>query len=358
LGPVAGFEIGWILWIARITATAATCNVVVSYLSFFWAPAGYGIGRAGIITALIAVLAAINILGVRESAILSNIIAIGKLIPVLLFVGAGLFFIDRQSYSLATVPSPGSFSLAVTQLTFALSGFEMAVITAGETRDPRRNMPFAVLLTIGLAVLLYILIQVICIGTLPNLSASERPLADASNLFLGAAGASIVTAGVLISSTGVLGLGLLAGPRLTYAMAEQNQLPRVLSAIHRRFHTPYISILLTAALVLALAVSGTFIRNLTLSAITKLISYVATGFALLVLRRRGHERPPLFQLRGGLFITVAALILCGWLIASSGWRELRDIGIAALIGFLIYSIYSLRRQEPVLKAESIQDERQ
>jgi APA family basic amino acid/polyamine antiporter len=357
LGEVAGFEVGWMLWIARITASAAICNVIVSYLGYFWAPAGYGLCRAAIITALIVILTAVNIIGVRESAILSDILAIGKLIPVLLFVGAGLFFINPQSYSFATPPSPGSFSLAVSQLVFAFSGFEMAVITAGETRNPRRNMPFAVLIAIGAAVMLYILIQFVCIGTLPNLSASERPLADASNLFLGAAGASIITAGALISSTGVLGAGLLAGPRLTFAMAEQNQLPRILAVAHRRFHTPHISVLLTSSSVLALAISGTFTRNLTLSAISKLISYVATCLALFALRRRGGERPALFQLPGGPAVAAAALALCVWLLASSGWRELRDIGIAALVGLLLYLAYRLKRQEPTLKTESIQEER-
>jgi amino acid transporter len=351
LGSVAGFEVGWVLWIARLTGSAAICNVIASYLSYFWAPAGYGFWRAAIIATLIAILAAINIIGVRESAILNDVLMVGKLIPMLLFVGAGLFYLNPQSFSFATPPSSESFSLAVSQLVFAFSGFEMAVITAGETRDPRRNLPFAVLIAIGAAVLLYILIQIVCIGTLPNLSVSEKPLADASKLFLGSAGASIITAGVLISSTAVLGISLLAGPRLTFAMAEQNNLPRILARTHIRFHTPYISVLLYSILVLVLAIAGSFASNLTLSAITKLISYVATCVALFALRRRGGERPALFQLRGGLIITGAALVLCIWLLASSRGRELRDIGVAAVLGMLFYFIYS-KRQERQLAADA------
>ncbi|HKX32846.1 MAG TPA: amino acid permease [Blastocatellia bacterium] len=339
LGPVVGFEIGWLLWVARLTGSAAICNVIVTYLSYFWEPAGSGFWRAAVMTALIAVFTTVNIIGVKESAIVNDIFAIGKLIPILVFVGVGLFFIDPQQYSFATPPSPGSFSLAASQLIFAFAGFEGVVITAGETRDPRRNMPFAMLIVIGATVVLYILIQVVCIGTLPNLAGSERPLADASRLFMGATGASIVAAGALVSSTGVLGAGLLAGPRLTFAMAEQHQLPQFLCATHRRFHTPHVSILLAVTIVLALSISGTFTQMLTLSAIARLISYVTTCVALLVLRRRGDERPAMFRLPGATAITAAAIALSVWLLASNGWRELRQIGIAATLGLLVYVAY-------------------
>ena len=343
-GSVVGFEVGWLLWIGRLTASAAICNVMVSYLSFFWGWTGSGFWRAVIITTVVVTLAAVNIIGVSESAILNDILTVGKLIPLLLFVGAGLFFINPHSYSFITPPTSGSFSLAVAQSIFAFTGFEMAVVTAGETRDPRRNMPFAVLTAISVVVLLYILIQVVCIGTLPGLATSERPLADASKVFLGTVGASIITVGMLISGTGTLNANLLAGPRLPFAMAEQKQLPRVLSAAHPRFHTPHISILLTAIFVLVLALSGTFSSMVTLSAISKLISFVATCAALLVLRRRSDERPALFQLPGGLAISTFALAICVWLLASSGWRELRDVGLAAVAGLSLHIAYRLRHR--------------
>lgn len=224
-------------WIGRLSGSAAICNVIVSYLGYFWAPAGSGLWRAAIITGLVVTLTAINTIGVSESALLGDVLTVGKLIPLLLFVAAGLFFIDPHRYSFAAPPAPGSFSLAVSQLSFAFTGFEYAVIAAGEAREPRRNMPFAMLTAIGVVVLLYILIQVVCIGTLPDLAASEKPLADAGSLFLGAAGASVITVGMLISGAGTLNANLLAGSRLPFAMAEQNHLPRLLSATHRRFHT-------------------------------------------------------------------------------------------------------------------------
>ena len=147
-------------------------------------------------------------------------------------------------------------------------------------------MPFGILTALGLVVLLYMLIQVVCIGTLPNLAASEKPLSDASSLFLGAAGASIITLGALISCTGTLNAILLGGSRLPFAMAEQNQLPCILSSTHQHFRTPSASILLTALIGLVLAVSGTFVYAITLAAISKLLTSIATCAALPVLRRQ------------------------------------------------------------------------
>src|SRR5262249_54073709 len=146
----------------------------------------------------------------------------------------------------------GRFSTAVLLLVFAFSGFEMAVIPAGETLDPRRHVFFALLTATGVVTLLYVLIQSVCIGTLPGLAVSERPLVEASSRFLGAAGASIVSAGALISVTGTLSLNVLAGPRILYAMAEQGSLPRLLTATHPRFRTPHVAILVSTGLMLVL----------------------------------------------------------------------------------------------------------
>jgi amino acid transporter len=140
-GSLIGFEVGWLLWMTRLATSAAICNVIVNYLSYFWTPLGSGLWRAVIITFAVVTLTVTNIIGVSKAALLGDILTVGKLVPLLLFVAVGLFFINAHSYSLAAAPSIGSFSLTVSQLIFAFSGFEMAVVTAGETRDPQRNIP-------------------------------------------------------------------------------------------------------------------------------------------------------------------------------------------------------------------------
>src|SRR5215510_9938008 len=162
----------------------------------------------------------------------------------------------------------------------------MAIIPAGETRDPQRNLPFAILTSLGIVVIVYILIQIVCIGTLPELAASKRPLADASGQFMGAIGGSAVTAGAIISIIGNLSVLILAASRLPFAMAEKGELPRIFATTHPRHHTPHVAILVTAAVMLTLTLFGTFLASLTISAIARLLAYIVTCVGLIVLRRR------------------------------------------------------------------------
>lgn len=334
-GPAFGFMIGWLMWITRLAGFATLSDVLVVNLGYFWPAATMAWSRAAIITGMVILLAIINVIGVRESAIVGNIFTVSKLLPLLLFIGVGLFFINRGNFSFQTRPSVASFSNAVFTLVFMFSGFEAVLINSGEVREPQRNIPFALVTSLAAVALLFILIQVVCVGTLPELASSERPLADAGSRFLGAGGASIITAGALVSVVGTLNAVFLACSRLPFGMAEQGQLPGLLLRTHERFRTPYIAIMVTAAAVLLLTLSRTFIYVLTLSIITRVIIYAGTCAALPVLRRRSN-RPASFEAPAGISISVVCIALCGWLLFSSGWQAARDVAIAAAFGFILY----------------------
>jgi amino acid transporter len=345
-GPAVGFEVGWLMWLARLTAFAANCNLLVDYLGFFWVPATAHYWRELIIVVVVGAIATVNIIGVRDAARVTNIFTIGKLIPIILFIGAGLFFINFQNYGIGDRPGPGysSFSASVLMLVYAYSGFEMAAIPAGEVRDPQRNLPLALLTAIAVVALLYITIQVICIGTLPGLATSQRPLADASNIFLGRAGGAIISAGVVVSIVGNLNVIVLAGSRLPFAMSERRELPQVISATHRRFRTPHFSILITSAVCLTLTLGSTFSKQVNLSVIARLLSYGVTCAALLFFRRRSNAPQAMFKVTGGVPVAIAALLLAGWLLTNSTFYDARDALIAAAVGLLIYFGYSLLRK--------------
>ncbi len=344
-GPALGFEVGWLLWLARLAAFAALCNLFIVYLGYLWPAAGSGLWRTLVATAIVVSLTVVNVVGVRKAALVSDFFSVGKLMALLLFVTVGLFFIDSGRYSFAIQPAYGYFSTAVLLLFFAFSGFEVGVIPAGETLDPRRQMPFAILTAIGVVVLLYILVQFVCIGTLPGLASSPTPLSDASSRFLGAAGALVITLGALISVTGTMHSSMLVGPRILFAMAEQRQLPRIFLLTHPRFHTPYVAILLSAAIMLALTLSGSFISALTMSTLIRLAAYAATCAALPVLRRKNGAPPARFRAPGGIVTAIIALALIAWLLSNSTWREARDLGIAAAAGLLFYIAFRPRRRE-------------
>ncbi len=338
-GSTIGFEIGWLMWLARLTAFAANCNLMVNYLSYFWPSATSSFWRPTIITSVVLVLAAINILGVRQAATLGNVFTIGKLIPILIFVCAGLFFLNPNSYAFGTPPPVGAFSQSVLLLIYAFTGFEMAAVPAGEIRNPQKYLPRALLIALGVVASLYILIQVVCVGTLPELAQSTKPLADAGSRFLGTAGGAIISLGAIISITGNLNVLVLAGSRIPYAMAEQKELPGFVGKIHQQFSTPYTSILLTSAVMLVMTLQSSFVAALTISAIARLVTYGATSIALLLLRRREGAPAAQFLLPGGTVIAGLSLILIVWLLANSTAREAITAAIVAAIGLLIYLSY-------------------
>src|SRR5262249_6215188 len=147
-------------------------------------------------------------------------------------------------------------------------------------------IPFALFLALSAVVALFVLVQVVCVGTLPNLTNSERPLVDASERFLGALGPTIISAGAVIAVVGTLNAVMLALTRLPFAMAAHGQLPAVLARVHSRFCTPHVSILASAAGVLLLSLAGTFVYAVKITVITRVIVYASTCLALPILRRR------------------------------------------------------------------------
>ena len=340
-GPTVAFEIGWLIWLARLTAFAANCNLLVAYLGYFIPAATSPFWRASIIVFVVAVLATINLLGIRQAAIVSNVFTIGKIIPIVIFIAVGLFFLNPQAFALGSRPATGAFSQSVLLLIYAFTGFEMAAIPAGEVKDPKKNLPHALLIAIAVVAFLYILIQIVCVGTYPELAQSQKPLADAGMRFMGAAGGAIISAGAIISITGNLNILVLSGSRVPFAMAEQQQLPSFIGSVHRRFATPHVAILLTAIVMLLLTLNSSFVAALTISAIARLVTYGATCLSLPIFRRRKNAPPAGFQLHFGTAIAVLALLLAAWLLANSTWKEARAAAVAAAVGLLIYFSFRL-----------------
>ncbi|MDF7811641.1 amino acid permease [Hymenobacter sp. YC55] len=337
-GPLVGFEVGWLLWISRLASFAALCNLFVDYAAYFWPTVGTGTGRAVLMAALIAGLTLLNLVGVRTASLVNNLFTVSKLLVLVLFTAVGLFFVDWQAFSFAVAPTYTNFSGAVLLLIFTFSGFDVAAIPAGEIQQPQRNVPFALFTAIATVAVLFLLVQVVCIGTLPDLATAERPLASATQRFLGPAGAAFVAGAAMVTALGTLNALMLTGPRLLFALAEQGQIPAFFKATHPRFRTPHVALLVSAVLKLVLAVSGTFIYALTLSTIIRLTYFALTCAALPVLRRRYPERPAPFRVWGGAVVAALCVALCLWLLSSSKGNEARDVALFAAAGLVLYFV--------------------
>jgi amino acid transporter len=357
-GPVVGFEVGWLYWIVRVTTFAANANLLLAYLGFFYPPANQGWTRVALIAGILALLTLVNFAGIRQSVLLTNLFTVGKIVPLLVFAAVGMFFIQPANFTFGEIPGYTNFSAAVLLLLYAFVGFEAAVIPAGETRDPQKNMPFALLTALCVVTVLFIFILAVCTGTLPGLAASERPLADAAAQFLGAFGAAFITIGALISISGNLNSGFLTASRMPFAMAEQKELPRVLSVTHAKFKTPYVSVFLTAAVALVFAVQSSFISALTISTITRLIVYAAVCASLPVFRARKDAEPAGFKAPFGVAAAVLSLVLTVWLLTNVDYqKEGLTILVLAAVGLVIYFAYRIfSRTKPFTEDRSLDTE--
>ena len=338
-GDLVGFEIGWMLLLARLTSMAAISNAFAAYLGYFWPRAAAGAGRVLVITLALGALALVNYRGVRHGARINDALTVAKLAPLLVFVIGGLFLLDPNRASIWVLPQTSALQQAALLLIFAFGGFEFAVVPGDEIVQPRRNLPIALLSAIAIVTVLYVLIQFVAQGTFPDLAKSATPLASASRRFLGPLGAILLTVGAVFSTTGTNSALMLVIPRIIYAMAEGRQLPRIFADVHPRFRTPHIAIVAAFVLGWASALYSGFAVLAAISAIARLLYYIATCIALLVFRRTMANATRGFSVPGGPIIPVAAVALSIWLLLGSTKAQISISAGTLVVGAIVYWAY-------------------
>jgi len=352
MGPVAGFTVGWLAWISRLGASAAVANLLVDYAMVLWPPLGTPLGRALTIVALGLGYMWINIRGIRQTAAVSTVFTLCKLLPLVAFVVVGLFFVDPHAFQLGALPTSGDLSSAMLLAAYAFFGFDATSILAGEVRDPARSLPFAIIVSIGAVLLLYALMQIVCVGTLPTLATSQRPLADAAIVFIGPTGGIVIALTAVVACAGVYGVSFTPTTRLLFAMADGGQLPRKFSEVHPGYRTPVIAIVATAVAVLALALSGSFIYLVKVTLISRIATYIATCVTLPLLRRRKDVPEAAFVLRGGPVLACLAIACCVLFLAKSSMRELLDVAVAVVVGLILLAASRMSRSPSALRGAS------
>lgn len=335
-GRFVGFEVGWMTWLARVASVASLLNGFVLATAYLWPEVASGWGRALLMAFSIGALALINVLGVREGARTAVTLVALKLLPLLFFVLVGIFFVEWPRVLEWTAPGPGALGEAALLLLFAYAGFENTPAAAGEYRNPQRDVPFALLTMILFLILLYTLVQLVSVGTLPGLAQVEAPLAEAAGSFAGSWAALLLTAGAVVSILGNISNTTLIGPRYLFALARDGFGPRKLAEVHERFRTPAVAIVTQAAISLALALSGTFVQLAMLSVVARLTTYVGTAAAVPVLRRRFGRSEKGFVLPGGSIIPAAAIMITIAFAASARVENLIAGGVALVIGAAVY----------------------
>ena len=335
-GDFVGFEVGWMTWIARISSIAGLSVFFARAVGYLWPGARSGVGQWVTIVLPLLVLTWINVRGVKSGARTAVVLAWGKVVPLVLFVAVGLFWVDWSRIFPVPMPERANFMKAALLVLFAYAGFENTPAPAGEFLDPKRDVPFALITQIVIVTAIYPAVQLVALGTVPNLGDSPTPLADAAAMMIGPVGGLILTLGAVLSVLGTNNNTVLAGPRYLYALAGMGRLPAVFGKIHPRYRTPYVAILTQTGVALLLMLTGTAEELAVLSAIARLATYIGTAAAVPVLRRKMPATARTIRLPGGPLIPIAALAICLLFLSAAEKKNWIAGGVALAVGAAIY----------------------
>jgi APA family basic amino acid/polyamine antiporter len=349
-GPFVGFLAGVLYCLSASMAVAGVASVFAASLAAVWAPAGSPSGRVVVLAALFAGLAAVNVRGVTPGARLVEAMTLAKLIPLVLLIGAGIWFVQPEHLAVSVLPPATALGRTAIVLIFAFVGVEVALVPSGEMSHPARTVPRALLTALGVTTTIYLAIQAVALGILgPELADhASAPLAEAMARVVGPGGRLLVMAGALVSMFGYVAGDMLGSPRALFALARDRMLPSALARVHPRFHTPHVAIIVYAAIVAAVAASSTFTELAIVANVAVLTLYLLCVLASHELGRRDvrSDGAP-FVLPGGIAIPLAAAVAIVWLVAQATIRELAVEAVVLAGATLVYVLRRARRQSTV-----------
>ena len=337
-GEFVGFQVGWMTWLARVAGGAAVWSALAQALTFVLPGAAEGFTRVAVIAVPLVLLTVINVIGVKHAARLEVAFTVAKLLPLLFLILVGIPAVDGSLIFPMPAPETAGLGAAATLLLFAYAGFENTAAAAGEYKNPKRDVAFSLIVSIVSITLLYTLVQLVALGTLPDLAerADGAPLADAVTLIVGVWAGIFLTLGAVISIGGTIASTILTGPRYLFAIASNGFGPSFLAQVHPRFRTPHWSIVTQSLIAGALALSGSFVQLAMLSIIARLATYIGTAAAVPVLRRKIAPSEKTIVLPGGATIPVLALVVCIAFLASATPGNLIAGLVALVAGGAIY----------------------
>jgi basic amino acid/polyamine antiporter, APA family len=346
-GPYLGFLAGVLYWVSALFGAAGVASALASSIGAALPVLASPVGRAVVVVGVFGGFGWLNVRGVKVGARTVEIGTLAKLLPLVLFIGVGIFFVKPGAAQPTLPPGTGAVGTAMLTLIFAFVGIEVSLIPSGEIQDPARTVPRAVYLALGITTVLYGLIQLVAQGVLgAGLAASmAAPLADASATFLGDLGRSVMLAGAMISMASYLSGDMLGSPRMLFAFGRDGLLPAAFARVHERYRTPATAIVVHAAVSCALTLIGTFGKLLLVANVAVLSMYFLCCAAAWQLARRdvrsGGEPfvPP-----GGPLIPIAACTAVIWILSNATVEEFQvEAGVIATAS-LLYVVHRLRLQ--------------
>jgi amino acid transporter len=344
-GDFVAFEVGWMQWFTRVASQSSVANGLALALAFYWPAMRLGWARGLLITGLTLALGVINARGIQQTKWVVNALTVSKLVPMAIFIAAGVFFADWHRL----VPLPHLTASQVGAggllLIFIYGGFDVISVPAGEAKDPRRDVASAFILTIAIVTTVLTLAQIVTMTTLANVAKSATPVADSALAFLGPAGAAMIGIGSVISMTGNCTGQVLTGSRMLFALAENRALPKFFGRIHPDYRTPSNAVWFTTIVALVLALSGSFAVLAIVSAVARLVAYTGVAASTLTLRRpryRDQVKPATFVIPFGPVIPALAILVSLAILAGASRQQLLGGAAALVAGAVLFLVNRLR----------------
>lgn len=342
LGPMFGFVAGALVVTTGGSAAAGIASVLARSILTLTPNAAAWVAPI-LIVILVSALVWINYRGIKTGARVIETVTVAKLLPLLAFVAIGVFFIEPSNLVWTAVPDMATVLATSGVVMFAFSGIEGSLIPSGEVKNPSKTVPRAVFLALGAATLLYLAIQFVALGIMGTALGQDTttPLASAAGSVVGPVGRTVLVAGAVISMFGYLSANILSEPRGLFAMSRDGFLPRLMSSVHPRFHTPHKAIVIYGVIIAGIAVSGTYETLAVFANLSALVLYFLCAIAAYVLRKkdvRSDGEP--FLTPGGPLVPIATCLSLAWLFYET--VKLDQFIALMLILALIFTLYALR----------------
>lgn len=350
-GAFVGYEVGVLKLVVTIIAWAAMAVGFATALGAAF-PFFAGDTMKNLIAAvLIGGLTIMNIAGVKISKILNNIMTISKLVPLCVFIAVGLFFVNGSNFTpfVPTHMADGAFANAAITMFFAYTGFEAIAVAAEDFKDPKKDLPRGIILTMIIVTIIYMLVVGISIGILgPDLAVDKAPIQTAFGRAVGPVGAYFILIGTLFSMGGINLAESFIAPRACTSLAEDGMLPAFLNR-RTSWGTPWASSVVVAILSILLAWSGSFTTLAAISAVSRFTQYLPTVLSVIVFRRKWKDRERTYKIPGGIFVPVVAFLTSLWMLSNAKPMQL----VWGLGGILViapyYLVYKKKKAEGLVK---------
>jgi APA family basic amino acid/polyamine antiporter len=351
-GPLVSFLCGWSFFVAAQTGGISVLAVgFAEYLRELVALSPWQQKAAA--AAPIALFTVINYRGVREGGTVQSILTGLKVAAIVGLVILAFLLVKGKPGGLVSLPLPkgssflASFGVALVAALWAYEGWNTCTFAAGEVKRPERNLPLALIFGTSAVILLYLGLSLVYyrVLTVPEVAESTRVAADSAVRILGRSGSLLVTWVIIISTLGAINGSVLAAPRVYYAMAKDGLFFRWCAAVHPRFHTPHLALLLQGALAMLLVLLGTYDQLFTYVIFAAWVFYALAAFAVIVLRRKMPGLPRPYRVWGYPVVPVVFVLATAWFLVNMLLERPAEAGGGCLIlvaGIPVYFIWKRR----------------